>query len=100
MEYVVQKAIDCGFDPVTAIQMATLNVAEHFGLDALVGGIAPAKHADMLIIPDSCRNCPGGCDQRGRVVAENGQVLVPPRRHVFSATKPCQCQYPGALEAG
>jgi adenine deaminase len=33
MEHIVQKAIDCGFEPITAIQMATLNVAEHFSLD-------------------------------------------------------------------
>ncbi len=84
MEYVVQKAIDCGFDAITAIQMATLNVAEHFGLDDLVGGIAPAKHADMLIIPNPGRIIPDIVISRGRVVAENGQVLTQPRRHAFS----------------
>jgi adenine deaminase len=84
MEFVVQKAIDCGFDAVTAIQMATLNVAEHFGLDALVGGISPAKHADMLIIPDPATIVPEIVISRGRVVAENGQALVHARRHAFS----------------
>ena len=43
MEYPVQKAIDCGFNPVTAIQMATLNVAEHFGLDLSSGGLRRGK---------------------------------------------------------
>ena len=61
----VQKAIDCGFGAITAIQMATLNVAEHFGLDDLVGGIAPAKHADMLIIPNPGRII-RDCDQQGK----------------------------------
>ena len=43
LEHVVQRAIDAGFDPVLAIQMATLNVAEHFRLDGMLGGIAPGK---------------------------------------------------------
>ncbi len=84
MEYVVQKAIDCGFDPIAAIQMATLNVAEHFDLEALVGGIAPAKHADMLIVPDSGTIVPEIVISKGKIVAQNGRVLVLPRRHVFS----------------
>jgi adenine deaminase len=84
MEFVVQKAIDCGFTPVTAIQMASLNVAEHFGLDALIGGIAPAKHADMLIVPDPATLVPEMVISRGQVVAENGKALVQPRRHAFS----------------
>jgi adenine deaminase len=84
MEFVVQKAIDCGFDAIVAIQMATLNVAEHFGLDALVGGIAPAKHADMLIIPDPATIDPEVVISKGRVVAENGQALVHTRRHAFT----------------
>jgi adenine deaminase len=98
MEYVVQKAIDCGFDPVTAIQMATQNVAEHFGLDALVGGIAPAKHADMLIIPDPAAIVPQVVISRGRVVVENGQILAHPRRHVFSAQSLASINIPEPLK--
>jgi len=98
MEYVVQKAIDCGFDAVTAIQMATLNVAEHFGLDALVGGIAPAKHADMLIIPDPATIIPEFVISRGRVVAENGQALSQPRRHVFSEQSLASVHIPEPLK--
>ncbi|MFH0996764.1 MAG: adenine deaminase C-terminal domain-containing protein [Pseudomonadota bacterium] len=98
MEFVVQKAIDCGFDPVTAIQMATLNVAEHFGLDALVGGIAPAKHADMLIIPDPASIIPEIVISRGKVVAENGQALVHSRRHVFSKQSLASVHIPEPLK--
>ena len=98
MEYVVQKAIDCGFDAITAIQMATLNVAEHFGLDALVGGIAPAKHADMLIIPDPGTIIPEVVISMGRVVAENGQILTHPRRHVFSEQSLASVHIPEPLK--
>jgi len=98
MEFVVQKAIDCGFDAVTAIQMATLNVAEHFGLAALVGGIAPAKHADMLIIPAPATIVPEIVISKGRVVAENGQALVQTRRHVFSKQSLASVNIPEPLK--
>ena len=98
MEFVVQKAIDCGFSPVTAIQMATLNVAEHFGLDALVGGIAPARHADMLIVPDPAVVVPEIVISQGKIVAENGQALLRPRRHVFSGQSLASVHVPEPLK--
>jgi len=84
MEYIVQKAIDCGFDPIAAIQMATLNVAEHFSLDGLIGGIAPGRYADIVIIPDIRTIDAQTVISNGRVVAENGKLLAPPRKHQFS----------------
>jgi adenine deaminase len=84
MEYVVQKAIDCGFDPVAAIQMATLNVAEHFKLDGFIGGIAPGRYADLVIIPDINTIAAQTVISNGQVVAQNGNLLLPTRRHQFS----------------
>jgi adenine deaminase len=84
MEYLVQKAIDLGFDPIAAIQMATLNVAEHFSLDGLIGGIAPGRYADLVIIPDVSTIDAQTVISNGKVVAENGKLLVPPRKHQFS----------------
>jgi adenine deaminase len=84
MEYVVQKAIDCGFDPVTAIQMATLNVAEHFKLDGFVGGIAPGRYADLVIIPDINTIDAQMVISNGRVVAKDGNLLLTTRQHQFS----------------
>jgi len=84
MDYVVQKAIACGFDPVTAVQMATLNVAEHFAVDHWIGGIAPGRFADMLVIPDISTIQPLMVISNGRVVFDNDDRLVPARPHVFS----------------
>lgn len=85
MEYVVQKAIDCGFEPLSAIRMATLNVAEHFRIDHLVGGIAPGRYADMLLVPETSRIVPELVVSNGRIVAEAGRLLAAPRLHRFSA---------------
>jgi adenine deaminase len=84
MEFVLRKAIDYGFDPVAAIQMATLNVAEHFSLDSLIGGIAPGRYADLVIIPDVQTTDAQMVISSGKIVAENGKLLSAPRRHPFS----------------
>lgn len=83
LDYVVQKAIDCGFAPVAAIQMATLNVAEHFGLADVIGGIAPGRRADILIVPDEKTIKPREVICGGRTLAREGKLLVPPRQPVF-----------------
>jgi len=84
MEAVVQKAIDLGFDPVHAIQMATINVAEHFFLDGIVGGVAPGKYADMLVIPSPGVIKAEYVISKGKVIAREGKLLVSPRKHAFS----------------
>lgn len=84
MEYVLQKAIDCGFDPMDAVQMATLNVAEHFHLDHLIGGLAPGRCADLLILPDIRTIRPSTVISMGRVVARDGETTVSPRVHKFT----------------
>jgi len=84
MEFVLRKAIEYGFDPVAAIQMATLNVAEHFSLDGLIGGIAPGRYADLVIIPDVQTIQAQMVISSGNVVAEKGTLLSAPRQHTFS----------------
>jgi adenine deaminase len=84
LEYVLQKAIDSGFDPVEAIQMATLNVAEHFSLDAFVGGIAPGRFADMVIVPDIHTINAQWVVSNGKVIAREGKLLAAPHSRQFS----------------
>ena len=83
MEFVVQKAIDLGFSPILAIQMATINVAQHFAIDDLIGGIAPGKYADIVIIPDLRTIQAEYVISNGQVVAQNGQPVVLPRKHNY-----------------
>lgn len=84
MDYVLQKAIDCGFDPMDAIQMATLNVAEHFRLDHLIGGIAPGRCADLLILPDIQTIRPSTVISMGRRIVQDTKARVTPRVHSFT----------------
>lgn len=83
LDFMVQKAINLGLDPISVFQMASLNVAEHFGLDSRVGGIAPGRCADILVLPEirtvKCEYVIAG----GRLAAENGRLLVEPKPYVF-----------------
>jgi adenine deaminase len=48
IDYLIRLAVEEGLDPVTAIQMATLNAAEWFRLRDR-GAIAPGKRADLVV---------------------------------------------------
>lgn len=52
MDYIVRMAVRCGVPPVTAVQMATLNTAEYFGLSQDIGAVAPGRLADFLLLDD------------------------------------------------
>ena len=49
MDHCLRRAAEEGIDAVDAVRMATLKPAEYFGLKHL-GGIAPGKFADMVIV--------------------------------------------------
>ena len=76
MDRVVRHAIECGCDPLVAIQMATINTATHFGLEREIGSIAPGRRADVVLTSD-LRTLPiHGVIARGRTVAVEGEMQV------------------------
>jgi len=52
MDRVVRRAVESGIDPLVAIQMATVNGAEYFGMRHDLGSIAPGRLADILFVDD------------------------------------------------
>ena len=72
----VRQAIAHGVEPVTAIQMATINTAEHFGLGREVGMIAPGRFADILLVDDLAEFKAGLVIAQGRVVARDYQMAI------------------------
>jgi adenine deaminase len=86
MDFVVQKAINLGFNPILAVQMASIHPARYFGLDHLIGGIAPGKYADIVIVPD-LRTIRVECViSNGQVVFQNGRPIVGPKRYKYSSS--------------
>ena len=77
IDRVVRHAIDCGLDPLVALQMATINTATHFGMERDLGSIAPGRRADCALTSD-LRTLPiETVIARGRVVARDGEMLAP-----------------------
>jgi adenine deaminase len=71
IDSLVRLAIRGGLDPVTAITMATLNPAEHYGLHDR-GAVAPGRRADLLVTPDLRALPVELVIAGGRVVARDG----------------------------
>lgn len=76
---VVKKAIRLGLDPVTAVRMATLNPALHFGLKRK-GGLLPGHDADMAVIDGFDSFTVEKVFKAGRLVAGGGKNVGPVRR--------------------
>lgn len=70
----VRQAVEHGVPAMTAIQMVTLNAATYLRLDDHIGGIAPGKKADILILPDLVDFRPDLVISNGEIVAENGEL--------------------------
>jgi adenine deaminase len=74
VDALVRLAVGGGLDPVTAITMATLNPAEHYGLRDR-GAVAPGRRADLFVTSD-LRELPIELVVAGgRVVARDGRRL-------------------------
>ncbi len=85
MNRVVRHAIAQGLKPVTAIQMASLNTAEHFGLGRELGAIAPGRRADFLIVSDLPQLVIDSVYARGELMAEQGRLTATMPRFDYPA---------------
>ena len=88
MDRVLRHAIAEGLDPMTAIQMCTLNTAEHFGLTRELGMIAPGRWADVLLVDDLRDFRAEMVIAKGQVIAQKGKwsVDLPPAKYPKWAT--------------
>ena len=82
----VSRVVKCGVSPVKAIQMASLNTAEYFGLKNL-GAIAPGYKADMLLLDNLEDFIPQTVIKNGEVVAQNGEMVVDIKEKTLSSLR-------------
>jgi adenine deaminase len=76
MDRVLRHAISQGLDPMTAIQMMTINAANHFGLTREIGMIAPGRWGDIVLVNDLKNFIADIVIAKGQVIAENGKLKV------------------------
>ena len=78
LDRLVRMAIAAGVPPVTAIQMATINTAQMYRIDHLVGSICPGRAADVVVIDDLAGFVVDKVVSKGVLVAEGRRALRPP----------------------
>ncbi|MFC1846968.1 adenine deaminase [Chloroflexota bacterium] len=71
---VVRKAIKLGLEPVRAIQLATINPAEYFGLKGL-GAVAPGYAANLIVVDNLSDFNIEKAFYKGKLVADGGKAL-------------------------
>ncbi len=86
MDHILRRAIAEGVQPLTAIQMATINVAECFGMASDLGSVSPGKWADLVLLDDLEQVQVSSVLINGQLVAENGQMLLRTPEYLYPAT--------------
>jgi len=85
MDRVIRVAIAAGVPPITAIQMATLNTAEHFGVSREMGSIAPGRWADILFVDNLDDFRAQTVIAKGTLVAREGRSLLDSKPYPYPA---------------
>jgi len=73
IDHLLRQAIGRGLDPVTAVQMATLNPCERFGLKDR-GAISPGRRADIVAVSDLVGFNVHLTIKNGKIVAREGKA--------------------------
>ncbi len=74
IDYNVRRAIEHGMDPITALQLATINPARCYNLRD-IGAIAPGYDADLIVFDDLNTIEINRVYKKGVLVAENKKAL-------------------------
>jgi adenine deaminase len=75
MDHIVRRAIEEGADPLTAIQMVTINCAQCFQMDHELGSITPGKCADIVFLNKLEDVSVTRVLINGKVVSEDGRMI-------------------------
>ena len=76
VDLMVNQAISMGVDPIKAVQMASLNSAEHFRIDHLVGSLSSGRWADIILTEKLEPIVPDVVFTKGKMVVRNGEMIV------------------------
>jgi adenine deaminase len=72
----IRVAIANGVPPIKAVQMATINAAEVFGLQHDIGSVSPGRYADILIVDNIVQFSIHSVIVGGQTVVEEGELTL------------------------
>ncbi len=76
MDRVLRHAVSEGCDPLVALQMMTINTAQHFGVERDLGCLAPGRYADIVLANSLDDFHAGLVIVNGELAAQDGQLLL------------------------
>ena len=74
MDWVVRSAVRAGISPAAAWSMGSLHPATRFAMDGNIGGLGPARRADLVLLNDSLE--PRCTWYGGELVVKDGRVTA------------------------
>lgn len=87
MDAIYRRLLRHGVDPLTAIQLISVNAAEAYRVDDEIGALAPGREADVLLVNDLDQFNVQKVISCGKLVAEDGRLV-----HQFPAPSPSSRQ--------
>ena len=79
----IRVAIRSGINPITAVQMGSLNAAESIGVNSEIGSVAPGKFADILLVDNLPDFTISTVIANGQVVARDGECVLDLKSPVY-----------------
>ena len=83
LDAALKRALKLGVSAAITYQMVTINVADHFRLDHLIGSLSPGKMADIVIIPSPDEFSPQLVMCDGKIIYRDGKSMVEPPKVFF-----------------
>ncbi len=77
LDGILRLAVEAGVPPVQAIRIATVNAATYLHLDDHLGGVAPGRLADLVLLPDLSSFRPQLVIAGGKVAVREGELVEP-----------------------
>ena len=77
LDGLLRLAVEAGVSPVRAIRMATVNAATYLHLDDHLGGVAPGRLADLVLLEDLSSFRPRLVIAGGKVATREGELVEP-----------------------
>lgn len=75
LDGLLRLAVEAGVPPMRAIQMTTVNAATYLQLDDHLGGVAPGRLADLMLLEDLSSFRPQLVITGGKVAAREGALV-------------------------